>query len=83
MRPGTLSFIEDGHMLYFTISSRFSFDSLFRINFKLSIHYRIHNLRQHIIPISMDHLNGLTDFSAGIRKLFLFSLLAASFIVIL
>ncbi len=66
MCPTALCLIEDSHMFHFSVSGRFLFDSLFGINFHDTILYRILNLCEHVITVTVDDLNKLTYFTARI-----------------
>ena len=82
MCPCPLCFIENGDVLHLSISRMLHFDSFGGIDFKDSIFDRILNLREHVIPITVDDLEEFTHLPPRIREIFLLSLILAFLLIV-
>ena len=83
MRPRTLRLIKNSHVFDFAKSNFFYFYSLFWIDFKSFVFNRIFDFCQHIIAISVNHLNSFTHFTTRIAYFLFFALISTFRIIIL
>lgn len=70
-------------MLHLSKARLFHFDRLVRIDFQYTVFDGILDFRQHIIAVTVYHLNGFAHFAARVGQLLWLTLLSTFFVIVL